>query len=252
MEQPLVSVIIPTYNNGKYIQKAIDSVLRQDVNIEIIVIDDCSTDNTHIIIEQYRSYPFFIYVKNHKNEGVAASRNKGIDLAKGKYIAYLDADDWWLDNKLKKQLLLLEKLKVVLCYTARYITSDDGKKILKKINVPNAISFKQLLHHNCITCSSVVLLTEVAKEFKMCHDDCHEDFFNWLMILRKYNIAYGYNEPLVMYRMSKNGKSRNKLKSAKMTFGVYRNMGYNKFKSLYYLLSHLFHGLKKYNFGIKL
>ncbi|MFV0343463.1 MAG: glycosyltransferase family 2 protein [Anaerocolumna sp.] len=247
MENPLVSVIIPTFNNATYIKTAIESVLIQDIDIEIIVVNDCSTDDTDRIVEQYLKYPFFKYIKSTYNEGVAVSRNKGIDIAKGKYIAYLDADDWWVENKLKKQIELLESASAVLCYTARYIISDNGFDIIGIIKVPNVINYRKLLYHNCISCSSVVILTEVARHYKMRCDYCHEDFLNWLTILKKYNLAYGINEPLLMYRMSKNGKSRNKFKSAKMTFDVYRNIGCSKFRSCYFTLSHLIHGLIKYN-----
>ena len=103
-----------------------------------------------------------------------------------------------------------------------------------------------LLKTNSIPCSSVVMRTEAAKEFYMCHDELHEDYILLLRVLKKYGAACGLNEPLLKSRMSRGGKSRNKLKSAKMQFGVYRYLGFGVFRSCYYFLMYVFHGVRKY------
>lgn len=246
MNSLMVSVIMPAFNSGKYIQKAIQSVLMQEVSLELIIINDCSTDNLEQIINPYLSDVRVIYIKNQKNLGVAKSRNIGMEMARGKYIAFLDSDDWWLDGKLKKQVDILERTDYVICTTARELVSGNGKSLGKIIPVSREIKYKDLLFHNSINCSSVLIRSNVAKKHPMLHDDSHEDYIMWLKVLKEHGSAYGLNEPLLMYRLSEEGKSRNKLKSAKMTFKVYRYMNFGTGKSVFYFLSYMIHGLKKY------
>jgi len=114
------------------------------------------------------------------------------------------------------------------------------------IGVKNKITFEDLLHTNSIPCGSVVLPTEIAREFHMKHAELHEDYILWLEILKKYGAAVGIDEPYLHCRLSEGGKSRNKLKSAVMQYGVYRYMGFGRFESLRFFLSYAFHGVKKY------
>ena len=111
------------------------------------------------------------------------------------------------------------------------------------------VYYKELLKHNSINCSSVLIQTEVAKEFPMHHEDSHEDYIMWLEILKKYGKACAVNEPLLKYRLSNKGKSGSKLNSAKMTFKVYRYMGFGMIQSLVCFVSYAFNGVWKYYFG---
>jgi teichuronic acid biosynthesis glycosyltransferase TuaG len=244
--QIIVSVIMPAYNAEKYIAQAIESVLRQNVALELFIIDDCSTDHTAEIAEKYLDCGRVVLLRNERNLGVAESRNIGIRRASGKYVAFLDADDWWEETKLEKQCSMLAETGCVLCCTGRELMNLDGSSLHKVIGVSEEITYAMLLRTNSISCSSVVMETAVAREFYMCHDELHEDYILWLNVLQKYGKAYGINEPLLKSRMSKGGKSRNKLKSAKMQFGVYRYMGFGFFKSCYYFLMYAFHGVLKY------
>lgn len=238
LDSPLVSIIITTYNYKQYIEKAINSALAQDVSKEIIVIDDCSTDETEEYLRMRYSTTLIRYVKNPVNLGVASSRNKGVLLAKGKYIAFLDADDRWKSDKLKKQLELLEKENGVLSFTGRLLENQLGQ-VRGILHVDPLVKYRGLLYYNQITCSSVVLLRKVALEFPMEYDEFHEDYLNWLKILRKHKCAYGIDEPLVIYHMSDGGKSRNKLKSMAMTYNTHRCMGRMRIVSLWYTMCHL-------------
>ena len=103
MNKPLVSVIMPVYNGEKYIRKAVESVYEQEVSLELLVIDDGSTDHTEEVLSAYEGREDFRYIKNQQNMGAAGSRNRGVGLAQGTYIAFLDADDWWEPGKLKEQ-----------------------------------------------------------------------------------------------------------------------------------------------------
>ncbi len=249
-QKTLVSVIIPSYNGAKYIKDAIDSVLLQKVSLEIIFINDFSNDNTDEIMKEYtKKYENIIYLRNEKSLGVSRTRNKGVALARGKYIAFLDVDDFWEAGKLIEQINLLEKNKAVFSYTARELITDSGESTGRIISVPEKIDYAGLLKKNLIPCSSVVILKSVAEEFPMERDSLHEDYLNWLMILRKYDKAYGINKPLLKYRLTPKGKSRNRFKSAVMTYRVHRELKSNVFLSFYYTLLHLLNGIKKYFFG---
>lgn len=249
MNQPIVSVIIPAYNCAESIGKAIDSALLQGVPLEVIVLNDCSKDYLDDVMQKYQGNDNVRYVKNEQNLGAAKTRNKGVDLAKGEYVAFLDGDDFWAENKLTKQLKLMEETKTVLCSTARELMTPEGACTGRVIPVKPIITYKELLKHNSINCSSVLIQTEVAKEFPMHHEDSHEDYIMWLEILKKYGKACAVNEPLLKYRLSNKGKSGSKLNSAKMTFKVYRYMGFGMIQSLVCFVSYAFNGVWKYYFG---
>lgn len=244
--EPLVSVIIPVHNGAATLPAALDSALCQEAPTEIIVIDDGSEDDLESVHQAYKDYPQIIWEKNEKNIGAAASRNKGVKKAGGRYIAFLDADDFWTPDKLQKQLELLEAGRGVLCSTARELVTPDGKQTGKIIGVKERISYRDLLRHNSINCSSVLLPKKIALEFPMEHEDSHEDYITWLKILKKYGDAVGINEPLLKYRLSNSGKSGSKLKSAGMTFRVYRYMGFGWIRSLACFVSYAVHGVWKY------
>jgi teichuronic acid biosynthesis glycosyltransferase TuaG len=238
---------MPTYNCCNYIETAIHSVLIQDLPLELIIIDDCSTDNTNDLLSKYSSHCNIISIKNESNLGVAASRNKGVSLAKGKYVAFLDADDYWLPHKLSRQLDTIEAKQRVLCATGRELMTPSGELTGKILPVPENITYRMMLGQNLINCSSVLLLREVALEFPMDYEDSHEDYIMWLRILQKYQKACAVNEPLLKYRLSNSGKSGSKLHSAKMTFKVYRYMGFGIIKSCMCFISYAVHGVLKYS-----
>mgnify|MGYP000706624870 CR=1 FL=1 len=124
--KPEVSVIIPAYNCSRTIKQTIDSALCQDVISEIIVINDCSPENLTECLAEYKSNPQVRLYKNETNLGVAATRNKGIQLAESEYVAFLDSDDIWRPGKLSKQLAVMKKTGVVLSSTARELMEEDG------------------------------------------------------------------------------------------------------------------------------
>lgn len=246
MEQPQISVIIPGYNCSATIGTALDSVLEQGMRVEIIVINDCSRDDLDAVMARYAHLPQIIYVKNETNLGAAGSRNKGVAMARGEYVAFLDSDDYWAPNKLKMQFELLRKTGCVLCCTARELMTPEGVCTGRVIPVKSTINYRDLLRHNSINCSSVLIRREAALAVPMEHEDSHEDYITWLKVLREYGPAVGINEPLLKYRLSNTGKSGNKLKSARMTFLAYRYLGYGMGMSLVCFCSYALHGVGKY------
>ena len=147
---PLVSVIMPVYNGEKYITQAVQSVYAQNVPLELIVIDDGSTDGTRSALRPWENRPDFLYVKNEHNLGVAGSRNRGVSMAKGRYVAFLDADDWWKEGKLTAQLNALEKTGDVICSTGRDLMAPDGTSTGKYIPVKSRQDYHELLKPNSI------------------------------------------------------------------------------------------------------
>lgn len=246
MSRPLVSVIMPAYNCIATVGAAIDSALAQEVPLEVIVVDDCSPQDLTEVLAPYREDPRVKILRNETNLGAAGSRNVGVAAATGEYIAFLDADDIWAPEKLQKQLALIREKDSVLCATARELMTPEGELTGRVIPVKETITYKELLKHNSINCSSVLMKAEVAKAFPMEHEDSHEDYILWLKILQKYGFACAVNEPLLRYRLSNTGKSGSKLHSAKMTFKVYRYMGFGTVSACLLFASYAFHGVMKY------
>ena len=246
----LVSVIIPAYNASKYIANAVHSALEQENipegELEVIVINDCSPDDIDAAMQPFAEDAAVKYIKNDHNLGVAETRNRGIRMARGRYIAFLDADDWWEPDKLEAQIRQLEETKAPLCCSARALHEADGTPAGRIIGVPERITYEMLLHTNTIPCGSVVMPTQIAREFYMSHAELHEDYILWLQVLKKYGAAVGINEPYLHCRLSEGGKSRNKLRSARMQYGVYGYMGFGPLKSLRYLFSYAVNGVRKY------
>ncbi|MDO4632273.1 MAG: glycosyltransferase family 2 protein [Eubacteriales bacterium] len=241
-----VSVITPAYRCAGTIRAAIDSALQQAEVLEILVINDCSPDSLDEVMQEYQTEERVRYLKNEKNLGAAGSRNRGMQQARGKYIAFLDADDWWEEGKLQKQLALLVFTGAKLSCTARELVTPEGELTGRVIPVSERISYRAILRHNQINCSSVVAEREAALEFPMCHEDAHEDYIMWMRFLKKYGYACGVNEPLLKYRLTATGKSGSKLHSAKMTYRSYRYAGFGRLRSGVYFLSYALHGVAKY------
>lgn len=239
-----VSVIITAYNVEKYIKQAIESVLVQNIPLEIIIINDASTDNTEKVIYEYLHLDFFKYIKNNTNIGVAKSRNRGINMSQGEYIAFLDADDWWERDKLRYQVFkLFKNPNYKFCYTARAIYNGSDKNYVCTLFIDPVVDFKKLIKHNCVSCSSVVLPAYIAKKYLMLHDDAHEDFLMWLRILKDGGEACGINRPLLNYRKVENSKSHNKIKSSYMTYKTYYYLTHSICFAIKYTISHLFYSI---------
>ena len=181
MKEPLISVMMPTYNNAKYIGQAIDSIYAQNYgNIEIIIVDDGSTDNTKEVVQQYKDIKYF-YIE-HK--GIPFARNVALENAKGEYIAFLDSDDYWLPNKLNTQMQYFKEhpdCEIVFTKYENFFENEDVKK--NKIAIFEKNTEKN--NNNCLE-------TSVVK--KSVFDKCG-----------KFNEALQFGEDTeYIYRISKN------------------------------------------------
>ena len=243
-----VTVIIPVYNAEKYIEKTILSVLEQTEKCKMIIVNDASTDGSAAIVQRYQEkYPSdIVYINKMINEGVSAARNDAIQMADTEFVAFLDADDWWDKEKIQAQLSKLKETEAIACYSGRELMYPDGKSMQKIVHVPVDISYTRLLKGNIIPCSSVVIKRSVALGYPMSHDELHEDYIMWLSMLKDGHKFIGIDEPYLKSRLDEGGKSRNKFKSALMTYKVYRYIGIPRHKAIYYFIHYIVNGIKKY------
>lgn len=247
-EEPLISIIMPAYNCEKYIIEAINSVIKQTyVNWELIVIDDGSKDNTVKIIKEFSSNEIRIsFFQNDENQGVSITRNKGISIAKGDWIAFLDSDDIWEKTKLEKQMEYAKRTSSEFLFTGVSYINESGKPFKGIFEVTNEVTYKKLRVQNVISCSSVLIKKKFFNIIKMDRDDLHEDYAVWLRILKTGLTAHGINEPLLIYRISRNSKSGKKIKTIKMTYKVFRFIGINPIGSSYFMFRHIMGSVLKY------
>ncbi len=245
--EPLVSIVTPAYNVEKYIEETINSVLNQTYkNWEMIVVDDCSNDNTLKLIQNFSKEDSRIKsYKNTINSGVSFTRNKAIDIAQGKYIAFLDADDLWDKEKLEKQIEFMEKNKILLSYTGYRKINSNGT-LRGDINVPLKLNYDELLK-NCL----VGFLTGVYNQKKLgkyyFKDMKVEDYIYWLEMIKQTEFAYGIKDSLASYRVLENSRSSNKIDIVKYHWKIYYEIEkLGLLKAIKYYFIYIFRGLKRY------
>lgn len=245
---PRVSVIMPAYRCEKTIENSIRSALSQTVqDIEVIVANDASDDGLTDILDRLQKKDARLRViQIRTNIGVAEARNRGIAAAKAEWIAFLDSDDLWEPDKLKKQLSAAERTGGQLIYTAAACIDETGKPTGKVFSVPETITAAKILRSTDIVTSTVLVKREVYLRNPMERSDLHEDLISWHGILKNGAKAVGINEPLVRYRISGGSKSGNKLRSACMTWRTYRYIGIPFFPRIVCFLGYCIHGVKRY------
>lgn len=243
---PLVSVIMPAYNASKYIDEAIQSVIGQTYsNWELIVVDDCSMDQTRDIVVNYQKYdPRIILLTCPKNEGVAAARNLGLSSANGAWIALLDSDDIWLEDKLEKQLALVYRTDADLVYCSYSLMSSDREM---PYLVPEETDFQKTLVKSVISCSTVLFSHAIAQKYRFDSNFYHEDYVYWLSVLKDGYRAVGCTEVLAKYRLLPNSRASNKWNSARHRWIIYRDFLHLPFfKRCSVFASYALAGLIKY------
>ncbi len=243
---PKISIIMAAFNAEKTITEAIDSVLMQTYsNWELLVINDCSEDDTAALVASY-SDPRIYLLQNEKNSGVSISRKKGMEAANGEWIAVLDSDDAWTSDKLEKQIELARETGAELIFTGSAFMDDDGNPIDWQLHVPTTLPYRELLKQNLVSNSSVLVKTDLYRKHYAIGDGMHEDFAIWLGITREGKDAYGIDEPLLIYRLTKSSKSSNKIKAAKMNWKTYRYVGLNPVAAAYYMCWYIVRSIRKY------
>lgn len=247
MVNELVSIIMPVHNGEVTIGESIESVRAQTYPIwELIIVDDDSTDNTRNIIEQYIEDVRIRYYRQDKNSGVAAARNKGISLAGGRYIAFLDSDDLWLPEKLQRQISFMEEHSYGFTYTEYRQFTDNPQEAGKIVKVQDCVDYRELLKGNDIGCLTVVLDRMFFSDINM-PQERHEDYITWLNLLRDGKKAYGLHSDLARYRKSEKSLTGNKWTSLQWTWNVYRKSQHlPRYEALKNMCHYIIKGLKKH------
>ena len=246
-KQELVSVIIPVYNAGKFIGETIESVLNQTYeNIELILVNDCSTDNSVEIIKSIKDKRIKL-INNEVNSKAAVSRNNGIKVAQGRYICYLDADDKWDKDKLKKQIEFMKEKDCAFSFTGYEFADENCNPKGKKVFVPDKITYEEALKNTTIWTSTVMFdMNKLTKEDIYMPDVKSEDTASWWKILKKIGYAYGLNEILSFYRRTEGTLSSNKFEAIKRIWNLYRNVeNLNIFKSLSCFCGYAFRAVRR-------
>jgi len=233
----LVSVIIPYYKKKEYIATSINSVLKQSYkNLELIIIYDDSNHEDLIILNNLKKKDKRIKIFiNKKNIGAGLSRNKGIKLSKGKLIAFLDSDDLWSRNKLKKQILFMKQKKIKISHTSYYIINYNNKIIGQR--KAKDLNYKQLLKSCDIGLSTIILDKKLIKNnTKFASIKTKEDYVLWLQITQNEKKIYALPNNLTKWRKLDNSLSSSKFQKIKDGYLVYRKyMKFNQVKSIFYL-----------------
>lgn len=242
-QKPLISIVVPVFNAEKFLHQTIATVRDQSYkNWELILIDDASTDASAKIIDSYlASEKRMRLIPMSSNKGVAGARNKGIEAARGTYLAFLDADDLWLNTKLEKQLSFMMTRKSNFSYTSYEFADSIGSPTGNIVTVPTEVTMLDYLKNNIIWTSTVMIdMSKIRKaDIYMPKLSYGEDASAWINILNIYGSAHGMRESLSLYRRTSSSATANKLKVLGKKWRLYMNMENipKSYKVRYYVIS---------------
>ncbi|WP_257659154.1 glycosyltransferase family 2 protein [Parapedobacter lycopersici] len=237
-----ISIITPLYNGSRYVSETIDSVVQQTYqNWELLIIDDGSTDSGPQIVEQYQRTEARIHlIRNKTNLGPAQTRNRGIEAAKGRYIAFLDSDDVWLPNKLEVQLRFMTSAAAPFTFSFYEQIDEDGSLLKRMDYFPAKVTYRSTMKSNKIGCLTAMYDTLCFGKVYMIDIRNRQDYTLWLQLLKKVEFAYCIPEILAKYRIRRNSISSNKWKLVKYHWHIYRDIEKQSFHlSLYYIVNYI-------------
>ena len=245
----LVSVIIPYYKKRNFVKEAIISVLNQSYdNLEILLIfDDTNLNDFDFLKEIAKLDKRINLIKNNTRLGAGLSRNVGIEQSNGKYIAFLDADDTWSQDKLKDQIFFMKKNNYKISHTSYYITNEKNK-IIGQRKARDLLSLNEVLKSCDIGLSTVIIEKNIIlkNEIKFPALVTKEDFVFWLMLFRKNYKFYAYDKNMTNWRDSRNSLSSSTIQKLIDGYKVYNHyMNFNMIKSIYFLICLSLNYLKK-------
>lgn len=246
-DENLVSIIIPVYNAEKYLEDTLGSALNQTYqDIEIIIVDDCSSDNSSKISNRYVGNDSRVkYFKNEKNSGAAYTRNRGLDLARGRYIAFLDSDDLWVNTKVERQMSILKEGSVAFVFTAYDMIDSEGNLVKEKISIKERVCYADLMTKTMISTPTVMYDRKNLGSVHFPLRRTGQDYAFWLLLLKQVD-AYGIDEALVHVRRRPNSLSKNKLQNIRDVWEVQTiNEGINKVSAFFHLIGYCIYTLKK-------
>jgi teichuronic acid biosynthesis glycosyltransferase TuaG len=246
--KPLVSIITPLYNSENFISNTIESVISQTYdNWELLIVDDNSSDNSFSIVEEYSLRDKRIKVKSSSiNLGAAEARNLALRKAKGKYIAFLDSDDIWLQNKLKVQVEFMENNSYPISFTSYELIDKNNNLLNKQINSIKSLNLKQYLKNTRIGFSTSMINKEIVGDFQMMNIRTRQDGQLWISLLKRGFYAYGIENILVRYRVHPESISSNKIRATIQIWRLYYKIEKLGFlPSCYYFVNYLYNAVKK-------
>ncbi len=216
---------MPAWNAASVIGETIRSVQAQSMpDWELIIADDCSRDATCDLVEGFAaSDPRIRLLRATANTGPALARQRAIDAATGRHLAFLDSDDLWLPQKLERQLEFMSRHQAALSYTSYRRMNADGSKIGRVIGVPACLTYEQLLHNTAIATLTAMVDREIAGAVRMTNEG-YDDYCLWLSILKRGHVARGLQEDLARYRVLGNSVSSKPMRSARWVWNIYRNV----------------------------
>ncbi|HCH2936824.1 TPA: glycosyltransferase family 2 protein [Vibrio parahaemolyticus] len=222
-QSKLVSIIMPTYNSTDTVVESIQSVLSQIYkNWELIIVDDRSIDNTWQVIQTYADkYDNIRVYQNKENLGAGASRNFAIKKARGRFIAFLDSDDLWTEDKLAEQIPFMLKNNYPLTYT--HYSRFNSEEELSVVTAPEYTTYKKLMYSNVIGCLTAVYDTQALGKRYMPLIRKRQDMGLWLDILKDTPKAYCLPKALAKYRMD-SGMTANKFSVLSYQWKFYRDV----------------------------
>lgn len=251
----LVSVIMPSYNTGRFISESIESVIGQTYrNWELIIVDDCSTDETREVVEKYISDKRIIFVENLVNSGAAVSRNRALKMARGRYIAFLDSDDIWLPDKLARQVRFMAANDYCFSYTCYEEIDENDKRLGRVVSGPVRISRRKMYQYCWPGCLTVMFdRSGIGPEEAVIKDiRKNNDYAMWLRISRKAD-CYLLDDVLAGYRKRKGSISNHGyLELVKWHYKMFCNAeGMNVPLSVYHTVQNVVFGIYKKLFYIR-
>lgn len=238
--ESLVSIITPSFNSSKFIQQTIDSILAQTyTNWELLITDDCSSDDSREIVLRYAANDSRIKLLTLKeNSGAGAARNNSIKAAKGRYIAFCDSDDRWHPTKLEDQIHFMEVNHCVLSYTS-YDTCDENGNSTGYVDCLTSINYAKIVRDNGIGCLTAIYDANKIGKHYMPLIRKRQDWCLWIEIIKNHGAAYGLKKRLAIYRVRQDSISSNKIQMLKYNFDVYNKiLNYNRFTSAVILVGY--------------
>lgn len=238
MDKNLVSIITPSYNCAEFIERTVDSVQKQTyTNWEMLITDDCSKDNSVEVIRQIAAKdPRIKLFQLEKNSGAGVARNKSIEHAQGRYIAFLDSDDMWMPEKLEKQIAFMQEKQCGLSYTSMINIDEHDNEIGIEV-APRRHSFSQNMRDDKVGFSTAIYDQEMVGKIFMPTIRKRQDWGLVLSVLRKCKVAYGLKQPLAYYRVGHESLSKNKMALIKYNIAAYRTvLGWSSLRAYLFFL----------------
>ena len=243
MSEVKVSIIVPVHNAKNYIAETVKSVLSQTENDwELILAENGSDDGTKEELEKISGSDKRIRVLYLTTKGAANARNEGLKAAKGRYIAFLDADDLWKPEKLEHEISFMTQKNAAFAFTGYEFGDEDANPTGKIVRVPETLNHKQAMKNTTIFTSTVIFDTTLIEKDRLFMPDIKsEDTALWWSVLRKGYLAYGLDENLVLYRRPAKSLSSNKIEALRRIWYLYRKWEkLNFIKSVWYFINWAF------------